>query len=103
MIRSNAMTSSLNESIQPKVRTIDGLSVRYAESEQRDDHAILISPWPESVFAYDQMWSRLAENTHLVAIDLTSAPERPCSPPRCTRAGCAAWSSEAAARRSRCS
>jgi pimeloyl-ACP methyl ester carboxylesterase len=70
MIRSNAMTSSLNESIQPKVRTIDGLSVRYAESEQRDDHAILISPWPESVFAYDQMWSRLAENTHLVAIDL---------------------------------
>ena len=64
------MTSSLNESIQPKVRTIDGLSVRYAASEERDDHAILISPWPESVFAFDQIWSRLAENTHLVAIDL---------------------------------
>jgi pimeloyl-ACP methyl ester carboxylesterase len=64
------MTGSPSESIQPKFRTIDGLSVRYAESDQRDGHAILISPWPESVFAFDQMWSRLAENTHLVAIDL---------------------------------
>lgn len=64
------MTASSSESVQPRFRTIDGLSVRYAESDERDDHAILISPWPESVFAFDQTWSRLAENTHLVAIDL---------------------------------
>lgn len=66
----NPRPGSLNESIRPEFRTIDGLSVRYAESEMRDDHAILISPWPESLFAFDRMWSRLAADTHLVAVDL---------------------------------
>src|SRR5262249_30171701 len=27
-------------------------------------------PWPESVFAYEPVWARLAEPAHLVAIDL---------------------------------
>jgi pimeloyl-ACP methyl ester carboxylesterase len=56
--------------IEPQFRTIDGLSIRYAQSEQRDDHALLLSPWPESLFAFEPMWARLAEHTHLVAIDL---------------------------------
>ena len=56
--------------IQPQFRTIDGLSIRYAESEDRDDHALLLSPWPESLFAFEPTWARLAEHTHLVAIDL---------------------------------
>jgi pimeloyl-ACP methyl ester carboxylesterase len=51
-------------------RTIDGLTIRFAESEDRDDHAVLLSPWPESLLAFEQMWARLAEHTHLVAIDL---------------------------------
>src|SRR5882762_3002760 len=51
-------------------RTIDGLSIRFAESEDRDDHALLLSPWPESLFAFEPTWARLAEHTHLVAIDL---------------------------------
>ncbi len=64
------MTLSLNKSIQTQFRTIDGLSIRFAESEERDDHALLLSPWPESVFAFAPMWARLAEHTHLVAVDL---------------------------------
>jgi pimeloyl-ACP methyl ester carboxylesterase len=56
--------------IQPQFRTIDGLSIRVAQSEQRDDHALLLSPWPESLFAFEPTWERLAEHTHLVAIDL---------------------------------
>jgi pimeloyl-ACP methyl ester carboxylesterase len=56
--------------IQPRFRTIDGLAVRFAESESRDDHALLLSPWPESLFAFEPTWARLAERTHLVAIDL---------------------------------
>jgi pimeloyl-ACP methyl ester carboxylesterase len=64
------VTTSLNESIQPQFRTIDGLSVRFAQSEARDDHALLLSPWPESLFAFAPTWSRLADHTHLVAIDL---------------------------------
>jgi pimeloyl-ACP methyl ester carboxylesterase len=51
-------------------RMIDGLTIRFAESDDRDDHALLLSPWPESLLAFDQMWARLADHTHLVAIDL---------------------------------
>jgi pimeloyl-ACP methyl ester carboxylesterase len=58
------------QSIEPQLRTIDGLSIRYAESEPRDSHALLLSPWPESIYSYESMWTRLAEHVHLVAIDL---------------------------------
>lgn len=64
------MTTTSSQSIQPQVRTIDGLSIRYAESEPQGDHALLLSPWPESIYCYEPTWTRLAEHTHLVAIDL---------------------------------
>jgi pimeloyl-ACP methyl ester carboxylesterase len=64
------MSTSLNTSIEPQFRTIDGLKIRFAESEQKDDHALLLSPWPESLHAFDQMWHRLAEHAHLVVVDL---------------------------------
>ena len=64
------MTTWLNESIQMQFRVIDGLSVRFAESGGRDDHALLLSPWPESLLAFEPTWTRLAERTHLVAIDV---------------------------------
>lgn len=51
-------------------RTIDDVRVRFAESDRRDGDALLLSPWPESIFAYEATWTRLAERTHLVAIDL---------------------------------
>ena len=63
------MTTWLNTS-QMQFRTIDGLSIRFAESEDRDDHALLLSPWPESLLAFEPTWARLAQETHLVAIDL---------------------------------
>jgi pimeloyl-ACP methyl ester carboxylesterase len=59
-----------NTPIEPQFRTIDGLTIRFAESADRDEHAILLNPWPESLFAFEQMWTRLAADTHLVAIDL---------------------------------
>jgi hypothetical protein len=43
------MSASLNTSIEPQFRTVDGLNVRFAESEPRDEHALLLSPWPESL------------------------------------------------------
>ena len=64
------MTTWLNTSFQMQFRVIDGLTVRFAQSENRGDHALLLSPWPESLLAFEPMWSRLAEHTHLVAIDL---------------------------------
>jgi pimeloyl-ACP methyl ester carboxylesterase len=64
-----ATTSS--QAIRTQVRTIDGLSIRYAESDpDRDADALLLSPWPETVFAFSTIWSRLAEHAHLVAIDM---------------------------------
>src|SRR5262245_36854789 len=64
------VTIASNTSIEIQVRTIDGLSIRFAESEDRDDHALLLSPWPESLLAFQPTWTRLAEHTHLVAVDL---------------------------------
>ena len=55
---------------RPTFRTIDGLSIRFVESEPRPSSALLLSPWPESAFAYEPTWSRLAEQTHPIAIDL---------------------------------
>jgi pimeloyl-ACP methyl ester carboxylesterase len=65
------VNSSSNAPIQTQFRTIDGLSLRFAESKGGgDDQAILLSPWPESLLAFEPTWARLAEHTHLVAIDL---------------------------------
>ncbi len=60
----------MNRPIKTKFRRIDGLSIRYAESDTREVSAILLSPWPESLFTFEQMWSRLADHAHLVAVDL---------------------------------
>src|SRR5271167_923090 len=56
--------------INTKLKTIDGLSIRYAESDLKENSAILLSPWPESLFTFGQMWSRLANRAQLFAIDL---------------------------------
>ena len=64
------MTTWLNTSFEMQFRVIDGLTVRFAQSDNRGDHALLLSPWPETLLAFEPTWSRLAEVTHLVAIDL---------------------------------
>ena len=52
------MSTSLNTSIEPQFRTIDGLKIRFAESEQGDEHALLLSPWPESRFVESMRYVR---------------------------------------------
>jgi pimeloyl-ACP methyl ester carboxylesterase len=52
--------------IRTQFRTIDGLSLRYAESEERDAHALLVCPWPESLYAFEPTCSRLAESMRYV-------------------------------------
>jgi pimeloyl-ACP methyl ester carboxylesterase len=64
------MSTSLRTSIEPRFRTVDGLKIRFAESEARGEDALLLCPWPESLYAFDQIWDRLAEHAHLVAVDL---------------------------------
>jgi hypothetical protein len=63
------MPASAGSPIRTQVKKIDGLPVRYAESQPRDVSAILLSPWPESLYTFEQMWSRLAgEPRRVVAV-----------------------------------
>jgi pimeloyl-ACP methyl ester carboxylesterase len=55
--------------VRPQFTTIDGLSVRFAEGGHGDHDAILLSPWPESVYAFEPSWEVLAANSHLGAVD----------------------------------
>jgi pimeloyl-ACP methyl ester carboxylesterase len=67
------VTTSLQTSIQPRFRTIDGLSIRFRRGEapgRGAPHALLLSPWPESLYAFEPTWARLAAHAHLVAVDL---------------------------------
>jgi pimeloyl-ACP methyl ester carboxylesterase len=65
-----AVTTWLNTSFEMRFRVIDGLTIRYAQSEDCADHALLLSPWPESLLAFLPVWESLAQHAHLVAIDL---------------------------------
>jgi pimeloyl-ACP methyl ester carboxylesterase len=64
------VTGWLDTSFQMRFRVIDGLTVRFAESRDHDDHAMLLGPWPESLLAFEPIWWQLAEFAHLVAVDL---------------------------------
>jgi pimeloyl-ACP methyl ester carboxylesterase len=69
--RSDTVTTWLNTPFEMRFRVIDGLTIRFAESEARGDRdALLLGPWPESLLAFAPMWWRLAEHARLVAIDL---------------------------------
>jgi hypothetical protein len=46
----------VSQLIHPQYATIDGLSIRFAEGGKAGRDAILLSPWPESVFAFEQVW-----------------------------------------------
>jgi pimeloyl-ACP methyl ester carboxylesterase len=65
------VTTWLNAPFHAQFRVIDGLTVRFAQSDGRgQEGALLLSPWPESLLAFEPTWSLLAEHAHLVAIDL---------------------------------
>jgi len=57
-------------------RPADGLAIRYAESDAvGDETVLLLNPWPESLFAWDTIWTRLAQTARLLAIDLPGGPK----------------------------
>jgi pimeloyl-ACP methyl ester carboxylesterase len=57
--------------LSPKQREADGLAIRYAEADGgAGETVLLLNPWPESLFAWNSIWSRLAQMARLVAIDL---------------------------------
>ena len=53
------MTIWLDMPFQMQFRVIDETTVRFARTGDRDDHALLLSPWPESLLAFDVISRRL--------------------------------------------
>jgi len=49
---------------------IDGLKVRYATGGSGGERVMLLSPWPESIFAFAPIWVGLAKQFNVLAIDL---------------------------------
>ena len=65
------MTTWLDTSFELRFRIVDGLTIRFAVSEDHGDQgALLLSPWPESLLAFEPTWWQLAEHANLVAVDL---------------------------------
>jgi pimeloyl-ACP methyl ester carboxylesterase len=63
----------MSTTTMPQVRfgTVDGLRIRYAESDGSQEAVLLLtSPWPESVYAFAPMWATLSEHARLFAVDL---------------------------------
>jgi pimeloyl-ACP methyl ester carboxylesterase len=55
----------------PRQREADGLMIRCADTEaDAEETVLLLNPWPESLYAWEAIWPRLAESARLVAIDL---------------------------------
>lgn len=52
-------------------RVCDGVRVRVADSKADSDVTVLLlSPWPESLWAFRRIWERVAAVWRVVAIDL---------------------------------
>jgi len=65
------MSISANEVLQVRFRTVDGVTIRYAVSDERQDNPILLTnPWPESLYAFLPIWQTLSQHSYLLAIDL---------------------------------
>jgi pimeloyl-ACP methyl ester carboxylesterase len=57
--------------MEPAMREADDVKIRFAEAgDGGSETAVLTSPWPESLFAFRKVWDRLAEQFHVIAIDL---------------------------------
>ena len=65
------MSQPFTAAIEPRFRSIDGLRIRYAETDGPPQTTLLLtSPWPESLYAFAPMWATLSEHARLFAIDI---------------------------------
>ena len=61
----------MTSEIQMRTRPADGVEIRYAEwTAGAGPTLLLLSPWPESIYAWEQLLPRLSSAGHVLAIDL---------------------------------
>jgi pimeloyl-ACP methyl ester carboxylesterase len=66
------MNSAGYSPLAPLFRVCDGVRVRFADNKA-DASAVtvlMLSPWPESLWAYRRIWDRVSAVARVVAIDL---------------------------------
>lgn len=52
-------------------RAVEGVQIRFAVGDSpTSPRLVLTSPWPESLLAFQRVWSRLSRTAHVLAIDL---------------------------------
>jgi pimeloyl-ACP methyl ester carboxylesterase len=58
--------------ISPLFRVCDGVRVRFADNKagSSDVTVLMLSPWPESLWAFRRIWDRVSRAARVVAIDL---------------------------------
>jgi pimeloyl-ACP methyl ester carboxylesterase len=70
----NAVEPQVPDSAIPEIAKwveVDGLDIRYVSSPKANAPTILmLSPWPESLYAYSLMWPHLQQGFSLVGVDL---------------------------------
>jgi pimeloyl-ACP methyl ester carboxylesterase len=65
------MPAVVTSEIHTQTRRADGVEIRYAErNADAEPTLLLLSPWPESIYAWEQLWPRLGPAGHVIAIDL---------------------------------
>ncbi len=67
------MTTQTTAMIRTEIRKIDGLDIRIAMSAEdtgQTAQALLLAPWPESLYAFEPTWRQLAAKARLIAVDL---------------------------------
>ena len=65
------MTANGASSITTYFRVSDGVRVRFTDNKaDADTTVLLLSPWPESLWAFRRIWDRVAALGRVVAIDL---------------------------------
>ena len=82
------MNSPEYSPLAPLFRVCDGVRVRFADNKA-DSSAVMVlmlSPWPESLWAYRRIWDRVSGAARVVAIDLRLWPLR--RSPGADRTGC---------------
>ena len=59
------MSTTSSEVMHVRFRTVDGIAIRYAESDERQDNPILLTnPWPESLYAFLPIWQAVARTSY---------------------------------------
>ena len=71
-LETNGRDAAGHAPIAPLFRVCDGVRIRFADNKAHPSAVtvLMLSPWPESLWAFRRIWDRVSGAAHVVAIDL---------------------------------